>query len=200
MSASSHWPRVAARRAARSPWRGDGAPGRELRHFLEEVLTAERHAGACRRALRDARGLRLRLRDRHDARPIQELASLGFMLLLGPSGTGKTHLAIAIGPLATHRGCEERFTSAADPATSLNAAATEILSSCFDAAGGHALHVPLGPLIDSRAVSLQPNARGFRPAYPSGSDSRQILPLNTSSWFNLWLIKALGMGMVSPCG
>ena len=35
-------------------------------------------------------------------------------MLLGPSGTGKTHLAIALGYLATQRGWKVRFTSAAD--------------------------------------------------------------------------------------
>jgi DNA replication protein DnaC len=59
---------------------------------------------------------------------IQELASLGFveraenLVLLGPSGTGKTHLAIAFSLLATHRGWKVRFTSAADLAIALEAA------------------------------------------------------------------------------
>jgi DNA replication protein DnaC len=49
-----------------------------------------------------------------------ELASLSFVertenvVLLGPSGTGKTHLAIALGFLAAQRGWKVRFTSAAD--------------------------------------------------------------------------------------
>jgi DNA replication protein DnaC len=34
--------------------------------------------------------------------------------MLGPSGTGKTHLAIALGYLATQRGWKVRFTTAAD--------------------------------------------------------------------------------------
>ncbi len=51
---------------------------------------------------------------------IQELASLGFIertenvVMLGPSGTGKTHLAIALGYLATGRGWKVRFTTAAN--------------------------------------------------------------------------------------
>jgi DNA replication protein DnaC len=49
-----------------------------------------------------------------------ELASMAFMqrkenvIFLGPSGTGKTHLAIALGFLATQCGVKVRFISAAD--------------------------------------------------------------------------------------
>ena len=51
---------------------------------------------------------------------LQELASLAFLeraenlILLGPSGVGKTHLAIALGFLATQAGLRTRFLSAAD--------------------------------------------------------------------------------------
>jgi DNA replication protein DnaC len=51
---------------------------------------------------------------------LQELASMAFLqrkenvILLGPSGTGKTHLAIALGYLATQCGVKVRFISAAD--------------------------------------------------------------------------------------
>jgi DNA replication protein DnaC len=51
---------------------------------------------------------------------IMELASLAFIeraenvVMLGPSGVGKTHLAIALGHLAAMRGWKVRFTTAAD--------------------------------------------------------------------------------------
>jgi DNA replication protein DnaC len=59
---------------------------------------------------------------------IMELASLAFIersenvVLLGPSGVGKTHLAIALGYLATQRGWKVRFTTAADLVVLLAAA------------------------------------------------------------------------------
>jgi DNA replication protein DnaC len=59
---------------------------------------------------------------------IMELASLAFVeraenvVLLGPSGVGKTHLAIALGYLATQKGYKTRFLSAADLVLMLEAA------------------------------------------------------------------------------
>ena len=59
---------------------------------------------------------------------IQELASLGFVeraeniVLLGPSGTGKTHLAIAFGLIAAQKGWKVRFTTAADLVIAMEAA------------------------------------------------------------------------------
>lgn len=51
---------------------------------------------------------------------IEELAGLGFVerhenvVLIGPSGVGKTHLAIALGYRAAQTGIKTRFTTAAD--------------------------------------------------------------------------------------
>lgn len=51
---------------------------------------------------------------------VQELSSLSFVdrkenvIFLGPSGVGKTHLAIALGYAATQRGIKTRFLTAAD--------------------------------------------------------------------------------------
>src|SRR6202049_5368939 len=59
---------------------------------------------------------------------IMELASLAFVeraenvVFLGPSGVGKTHLAIALGYLATQHGHKVRFTSAADLVMTLETA------------------------------------------------------------------------------
>jgi len=44
------------------------------------------------------------------------------VVFLGPSGVGKTHLAIALGYLATQKGYKTRFFSAADLALMLEAA------------------------------------------------------------------------------
>ncbi len=59
---------------------------------------------------------------------IQELAALGFVeraeniVLLGPSGIGKTHLAIAFGLIAAQKGWKVRFTTAADLVIAMEAA------------------------------------------------------------------------------
>lgn len=62
---------------------------------------------------------------------IMELSSLSFIermeniVLLGPSGVGKTHLAIALGYLATQAGLKARFITAADLAVLLDTAHRE---------------------------------------------------------------------------
>lgn len=51
---------------------------------------------------------------------MQELADLAFVdrreniILMGPSGTGKTHLEIALVVRATRKGCKDQFITEAD--------------------------------------------------------------------------------------
>lgn len=107
--------------------------------FLEDVLRAERDARHIRSRemlTRMAGFPALKTLDAYDfafatgapRQQIQELASLGFVeraeniVMLGPSGTGKTHLAIAFGLLAAHKGWKVRFTSASDLIIMLEAA------------------------------------------------------------------------------
>ena len=66
-----------------------------------------------------------------DRKLVAELSTLRFVedrrnvLLLGPPGVGKTHLAIALGIAATEAGYRTCFTSAADPVHALQAAHLE---------------------------------------------------------------------------
>jgi DNA replication protein DnaC len=107
--------------------------------FLEDVLRAERDARHVRSreiltrmagfpALKTLEAYDFAFATGAPRQQIQELASLAFVeraeniVMLGPSGTGKTHLAIAFGLLAAHRGWKVRFTSAADLIIALEAA------------------------------------------------------------------------------
>jgi DNA replication protein DnaC len=103
--------------------------------FVEELLRAERESRRSR-----AREMFVRIAgfpaDQYDfnfatgapRKQIMELASLAFVeraenvVFLGPSGVGKTHLAIALGYLATQKGYKTRFFSAADLVLMLEAA------------------------------------------------------------------------------
>lgn len=107
--------------------------------FLEDMLRAERDTrrGRAREMLARTAGFpAVKTLDGFDfgfaagapRQQIQELAGLAFVeraenvVLLGPSGVGKTHLAIALGYLATQRGWKVRFTTAADLVLLLEAA------------------------------------------------------------------------------
>ena len=107
--------------------------------FLEDVLKAERDARRVRsrQSLTRTAGFpALKTLEAYDfafatgapRSQIQELASLGFIeraenvVLLGPSGTGKTHLAIAFGLIAAQKGWKVRFTTAADLVIAMEAA------------------------------------------------------------------------------
>lgn len=107
--------------------------------FLEAALKGERDArrGRAREmAARVAGFPAIKTLDAYDfgfatgapRQQIQELASLGFVeraenvVFLGPSGVGKTHLAVALGYLATQRGWKVRFATAADLVMTLEAA------------------------------------------------------------------------------
>ena len=107
--------------------------------FLEDVLRAERAARHIRSrdmltkmagfpALKSLETYDFAFATGAPRQQIQELATLGFVeraeniVMLGPSGTGKTHLAIALGLLAAQKGWKVRFTSAADLIITLEAA------------------------------------------------------------------------------
>ena len=107
--------------------------------FLEETLRGEREVRRARAREMFARTAgfpAIKTLDGYDfgfatgapRQQISELASLAFVeraenvVLLGPSGVGKTHLAIALGYLATQRGWKVRFTTAADLVLLLEAA------------------------------------------------------------------------------
>jgi len=107
--------------------------------FLEEVLKAERAARRARAremltrtagfpAMKTIEAFDFAFATGAPRQQILELSSLGFVersenvVLLGPSGTGKTHLAIAFGLIAAQKGWKVRFTSAADLVIAMEAA------------------------------------------------------------------------------
>ena len=119
--------------------------------FLEDVLKAEREARRARArdmltrvagfpAIKTLEAFDFAFATGVPRTQIHELASLSFIertenvVLLGPSGTGKTHIAIALGYLATQRGWKVRFTSAADLVRFGGSSAPRTIE------GGHALH------------------------------------------------------------
>src|SRR5208282_4628394 len=113
--------------------------GTSFTDFVEELLVAERESRLARARELFARVTgfpAIKTLDQYDfnfatgapRKQIMELASLAFVeraenvVFLGPSGVGKTHLAIALGYLATQRGYKTRFFSAADLMLMLEAA------------------------------------------------------------------------------
>ena len=107
--------------------------------YLEQCLRAEqqaRHQRSRSVLVKMAGFPALKLLDDYDfkfavgapKKQIQALASLAFIerkenvVLLGPSGVGKTHLAIALGYLATQAGLKTRFLTAADLMLNLDTA------------------------------------------------------------------------------
>ena len=99
--------------------------------FLEGVLVAERDFRRARSAatlVRMAGFPAIKTLEDYDfkfassapKRQIEQLASLAFVarkenaVFLGPSGVGKTHLAIAMGHKAANAGIKTQFTTAAD--------------------------------------------------------------------------------------
>lgn len=108
--------------------------------FLEAALNAERDSRRARSAatmIRMAGFPATKTLEDYDfkfattapKRSIEALASLSFiartenLVFLGPSGVGKTHLAIALGHKAASAGIKTRFTTAADLILQVEAAA-----------------------------------------------------------------------------
>ena len=110
-----------------------------LADFLEQILRAERDARRARAremfarvagfpAVKTLDGFDFGFATGAPRQQIHELAGLAFIeraenaVFLGPSGVGKTHLAIALGYLATQNGHKVRFTTAADLVMTLETA------------------------------------------------------------------------------
>ena len=126
--------------------------------FVEELLAAERESRRARAREMFARiaGFpAIKTLDQYDfafatgapRKQILELASLAFVeraenvVFLGPSGVGKTHLALALGYLATQQGYKTRFFSAADLVLMLEAAQRQGPLSPSDASCGQCVQV-----------------------------------------------------------
>jgi DNA replication protein DnaC len=104
--------------------------------FVEELLSAERESRRARAReifARIACFPAIKTLDQYDfsfatGAPRKQIMELAFVeraenvVFLGPSGVGKTHLAIALGYLATQKGYKTRFFSAADLVLMLEAA------------------------------------------------------------------------------
>lgn len=116
--------------------------GKSFADFLEAVLAAEKTArhGRTRSTMTRLAGFpAIKTLDEFDYEfaggvpkaTIQELSALAFVernenvVLVGPSGVGKTHLAIGLGYLATQAGIKTRFITAADLMLALSIAARQ---------------------------------------------------------------------------
>jgi len=107
--------------------------------FLEKLLDMEysaKQARSCRMLTKMAGFPKIKTLDEFDfkfasqisQKQIKDLSSLSFVerqenvVFLGPSGVGKTHLAIALGYLAAQAGIKVRFVTAADLMLQMEAA------------------------------------------------------------------------------
>jgi DNA replication protein DnaC len=133
---------IAAQRRSRSLFRdaqSAAAKAASFADFLEEILRAERDARRARAremfarvagfpAVKTLDGFDFGFATGVPRQQIHELAGLAFIeraeniVFLGPSGVGKTHLAIALGYLATQKGHKVRFTTAGDLVMTLETA------------------------------------------------------------------------------
>jgi len=117
------------------------SPTQVLEHLLElqaEETKAQRRRGRLRYARypvhKTLQEFDFDFQPSLDRKLVAELSTLRFVqerrnvILLGPPGVGKTHLAIALGVAATEAGYQTYFTSAADMVQALQAAHLEGLA------------------------------------------------------------------------